>query len=66
MDLFQTGYDPSEWDLVDNRSDGEYLSLIDSDSLPEDIPDNQEVDYDSDISQLGDELNFLDTKMMTP
>jgi hypothetical protein len=33
MDLFLTGYDPAEWDLVSNRSDGEYLSLTeDSDS----------------------------------
>jgi hypothetical protein len=39
MDLFQSGYDPSEWELVDNRSDGEYLSLTeDSDSFPEDNP----------------------------
>jgi hypothetical protein len=46
MDLFQTGYDPSEWDLVSNRSDGEYLSLTDSDSSPEDTPDNQLSDFD--------------------
>jgi hypothetical protein len=27
MDLFTTGYDPAEWDLVSTRSEGEYLSL---------------------------------------
>jgi hypothetical protein len=30
MDLFSTGYDPAEWDLVSTRSEGEYLSLTES------------------------------------
>jgi hypothetical protein len=48
MDLFQSGYDPSEWELVDNRSDGEYLSLTeDSDSFPEDNHYNQDFDVES-------------------
>jgi hypothetical protein len=35
MNLFQTGYDPAEWGMVSDRSDGEYLSLTDeTESLP--------------------------------
>jgi hypothetical protein len=37
MDLFQTGYDPSEWELVD-RSDGEFLSLTEDSDESEDNP----------------------------
>jgi hypothetical protein len=68
MDLFQSGYDPSEWDLVESRSDGEYLSLTeDSESyLPEDNPTDQDSDYDSDSSQIVETMNFLDIKMMSP
>ena len=68
MDLFQSGYDPSEWDLVEIRSDGEYLSLTeDSESfLPEDNPTDQDSDYDSDSSQIVETMNFLDIKMMSP
>ena len=68
MDLFQSGYDPSEWDLVESRSDGEYLSLTkDSESyLPEDNPTDQDSDYNSDSSQIVETMKFLDIKIMSP
>ena len=48
MDLFQTGYDPGEWELVSNHSDGEYLSLTDDDSYsPHDF------NYDSNNSEIS-------------
>lgn len=51
MDLFQSGYDPSEWELVEKRSDGEYLSLTDdSDSFPDDNLYDQNSDTDSEFS----------------
>jgi hypothetical protein len=66
MDLFSTGYDPAEWDMVSHRSDGEYLSL------------SEDSDDEGDISTLSplpfltilliphiEELNFLDIKMMS-
>jgi hypothetical protein len=64
MNLFQTGYDPAEWELVSNRSDGEYLSLTEDDS---DSP--HDFNYDSDnskISTISESLNFLDIKMFSP
>jgi hypothetical protein len=67
MDPFQTGYDPSEWDLVSNRSDGEYLSLTEDSDSSLDPPQSTPVsDSDSDTSQVEEALNFLDIKMMTP
>ena len=67
MDLFQYGYDPAEWELVEHRLDGEYLSLTeDSDSSSDDNPDTQLYNPDSDSSQINEALNFLDIKMMTP
>jgi hypothetical protein len=64
MDLFQTGYDPAEWELVSNRSDGEYLSLTEDDS---DSPHNCNYDSDnSEISTVSESLNFLDIKMFSP
>jgi len=67
MDLFQSGYDPSEWELVDNRSDGEYLSLTeDSDSFSKDNHYNQDSDAESELSQIDETLHFLDIKMMSP
>jgi hypothetical protein len=30
MDIFTHAYDPTEWDLVDTRSNGEYLSITES------------------------------------
>lgn len=68
MDLFSTGYDPAEWDLVSHRSDGEYLSLFE-DSDDEGDNSNPESPYLSDHSDETDSqievLNFLDIKMMT-
>jgi hypothetical protein len=70
MDLFQTGYDPSEWELVNARSDDEYLSLTDNDESPPPEPDQDECaddfDFDSDTSHITENLNFLDIKMMSP
>jgi hypothetical protein len=67
MDLFQSSYDPSEWELVDSRSYGEYLSLTeDSDSSPEDNLYNQDSDVESELSQIDETLHFLDIKMMSP
>jgi len=68
MDLFQSGYDPSEWDLVESCLDGEYLSLTeDSESyLPEDNPTDQDSDYDLESSQIVETMNFLEIKMMYP
>ena len=62
MDLFQTGYDPAEWEMVSERSDGEFLSLTESDEF-----DTSTVDYqsDTDQSQITDTMNFLDIKMMS-
>jgi len=71
MDLFLTGYDPAEWDLVSNRSDGEYLSLTEDTDSSLDI-DPTPLDHhssannsDSDFSTLEESLNFLDIKMMS-
>jgi hypothetical protein len=62
MDLFQTGYDPAKWEMVSERSDGEFLSLTKSDES-----DTPTVDYqsDSDQSQITDTMNFLNIKMMS-
>jgi hypothetical protein len=68
MDLFSTGYDPAEWDLVSHRSDGEYLSLSeDSDSSDSPLPNEPDHSFDSAPESLTDyeELNFLDIKMMS-
>ena len=67
MDLFQLGYDPSKCELVDNRSDGEYLSLTEHRNSPcePNLPDN-DFDTDSDSSQIVETMNFLDIKMMSP
>ena len=63
MDLFQTGYDLAEWELVSNRSDGEYLSLTEDDS---DSPHDFNYDSDnSEISTVSESLNFLDIKMFS-
>jgi hypothetical protein len=62
MDLFQTGYDPAEWEMVSDRSDGEFLSLTEDES----IPSSPDVQSDSDTSQITENLNFLDIKMMSP
>jgi hypothetical protein len=67
MDLFSTGYDPAEWDMVSNRSDGEYLSLSEDSDDESDIshPESPTFsDHSSDSSQI-EELNFLDIKMMS-
>jgi hypothetical protein len=67
MDIFQTRYDPSKWDLVSNRSDGEYLSLTEDSDSSLDPPQSTSVsDSDSDTSQVEEALNFLDIKMMNP
>jgi len=63
MDLFQTGYDPAEWEMVSDRSDGEFLSLTEDD---ESNPSSPVVQSDSDTSQITENLNFLDIKMMSP
>jgi hypothetical protein len=63
MDLFQTGYDPAEWEMVSDRSDGEFLSLTEDD---ESIPSSPDSQSDSDESQITENLNFLDIKMMSP
>jgi len=61
MDLFITSYDPTEWDLVSHRSEGEYFSVTDdSDSDNDSHPSS-----DSDSSLPLEELNFLDIKMMS-
>jgi hypothetical protein len=67
MDLFSTGYDPAEWDMVSNRSDGEYLSLSEDSDDEGDISNPESPtfsDHSSDHLQL-EELNFLDIKMMS-
>ena len=58
MDLFTTGYDPTGWDLVSCRSEGEYLSLIDIESETPLQPESPDYSH----SSLN--LNFLDLKMM--
>jgi hypothetical protein len=68
MDLFTTGYDPAEWDMVSHCSEGEYLSLSDADdesdtSLSE-FPTPHDHYSDSDDSHI-EALNFLEIKMMT-
>jgi hypothetical protein len=70
MDLFLTGYDPAEWDLVSHRSDGEYLSLTEDSSSPSDFdPDTSNLDdyfSNPDISPPSEEcLNFLEIKMLS-
>jgi hypothetical protein len=67
MDLFSTGYDPAEWDLVSHRSDGEYLSLSEDSDDEGDMshPESPTFsDHSSDSSNI-EELNFLDIKMMS-
>jgi hypothetical protein len=62
MDLFTTTYDPTEWDLVSHRSDGEYLSVTDNSDSDN---DSHHSCFDSDSSLPLEELNFLDIKMMS-
>jgi len=67
MDLFSIGYDPAEWDMVSNRSNGEYLSLSKYSDDEGDIPLPKSPtfsDQSSDSSQF-EALNFLDIKMMS-
>jgi hypothetical protein len=67
MDLFSTGYDPAEWDMVSNRSDGEYLSLSEDSDDEGDIlnPESPTFSDHSSDSIPFEELNFLDIKMMS-
>jgi hypothetical protein len=64
MDLFQTGYDPADWEMVSDHSDGEYPSL--TDYTNESDYDESNAQSDSDTSQITENLNFLDIKMMSP
>jgi hypothetical protein len=67
MDIFQSGYDPSEWELVDSHSYGEYLSLTeDSDTLSDTNLPDKDSHIDSDSLQIVETMNFLDIKMMSP
>jgi hypothetical protein len=64
MDLFTTGYDPAEWDLVSHHSDGEYLSITEESDFESssDHSSNHSSNYDS---FLPEDLNFLEIKMIS-
>jgi hypothetical protein len=66
MDLFSTGYDPAEWDMVSHRSDGEYLSLSEGSDDEGDFPNPESPTFsDHSSDHFPGELNFLDIKMMS-
>jgi hypothetical protein len=59
MTLFQTCYEPEEWDLVSHRSEGEYFSVSEVST-----DDEQEV-LSSDPESEPPLVNFLEIKMFT-
>jgi hypothetical protein len=63
MTLFQTTYEPQDWDLVSHRSEGEYFSLSEDSSDDEGGIYPTQL-FDTDTSSSEPELiNFLEIKM---
>lgn len=74
MTIFQHQYNPAEWDMVDDRPEGEYFSLSEESSEDERESHIQSLrltsaDYSSSTSSSDSDsdtpslLNFLDIKM---
>jgi hypothetical protein len=67
MNIFQTTYEPQEWDLVSHRSEGEYFSLSEA-SADEEGESSKDSSSDSQSSPSSPEhslMNFLDIKMFS-
>jgi hypothetical protein len=63
MTMFQTIYEPQDWDLVSHRSEGEYFSLSE-DSSDDEGGSSPTLLSDSDTaSSEPEQINFLDIKM---
>lgn len=69
MQVFQTDYQPVDWDMVSHRSDGEYFSLSEVSEISSDEGESSLAESprlsSSDFDTSSALINFLDIKMMT-